>query len=201
MRRSLRPWRRKVAEVAREMAALGLVTGSSGNVSLKLGELILITPSGVPYGDLRPAQIVAIDLAGRPVSGRGIPSSEWRMHVAIYRARADVRAIVHTHSPYATAASFCDQLPVVHDEGRLLFGEGIPVSRHAPPGTWELAEAVAKALGGGKAALVARHGAVAVGATLREALLLAEKLEEAARLTRLLAPSGPKRTPYPPSGK
>ncbi len=171
--------------MAREMAALGLVTGSSGNVSLKLGELILITPSGVPYGDLRPAQVVAIDLAGEPMSGRGIPSSEWRMHVAIYRARGDVRAIVHTHSPYATAASFCHQLPVVHDEGRLLFGEGIPVSRHAPPGTWQLAEAVAAALGKGKAALIARHGAVAVGATLKEALLLAKKLEEAAQLALL----------------
>ena len=172
------------------MAALGLVTGSSGNVSLKLGELILITPSGVPYGDLRPAQVVAIDLAGRPVSGRGIPSSEWRMHAAIYRARGDVRAIVHTHSPYATAASFGKGLPVVHDEGALLFGEAIPVSEHFPPGTWGLAEAVAEALGTGNVALIAHHGAVAVGKTLREALGLAVKLEEAA-LLRSLRGGGP----------
>lgn len=182
MRRSLRPWREKVAETARRMAALGLVRGSSGNVSLWLDEMILITPSGIPYEHLHPQQVVAIDGEGRRVLGVGMPSSEWRMHVVVYHARSGVTAIVHTHSPYATAASFGRALPVVHDEGVLLFGEEVPVSQPAPPGTWELAEAVAEALGGRGAALVGRHGAVAVGATLGEALLRAEKLEEAAEL-------------------
>lgn len=164
------------------MAARGLVTGSSGNVSCRSPVGILITPSGVPYEDLRDGQVVLIDEGGRPVAGAGAPSSEWRMHVAIYRTRPDVRAVVHTHSPYATAASFGNALPVAHDEGRLLFGEGVAVSTPAPPGTWELAEAVVRALGGGRAVLIARHGAVAVSASLREALALAEKLEEAAQV-------------------
>ena len=182
MRRSLRAWRRKVARAAREMAALGLVTGSSGNVSLRLGDLMLITPSGIPYGFLDPRQIAIVPVTPHPSPVIGVPSSEWRMHVAIYGAREDVRAIVHTHSPYATAASFGGRLSVVHDEGALIFGEEVPVSEHNPPGTWDLAHAVANALGEGKAVLVARHGAVTVGRTLGEALSLAEKLEEAARL-------------------
>jgi len=177
--------RRKVARAARRMAELGLVRGSSGNVSVRWGDIILITPTGIVYEHLHPPQVIAIDLAGRVVSGIGAPSSEWRMHVAIYRAREDVRAIVHTHSPYATAASFRARLPMGHDEGKLLFGEEIPISRHAPPGTWQLAEAVAEALGQGKAVLIARHGAVAVGRTLTEALFLAEKLEEVAQLDLL----------------
>jgi L-fuculose-phosphate aldolase len=108
------------------------------------------------------------------------------MHAAIYRARSDVQAIVHTHSPYATAASFRDSLPVVHDEGRILFGGDVPVSRHARPGTWDLAAAVAEALGSGPAVLIARHGAVAVGTTLREALGRAEKIEETAAIFLLV---------------
>ena len=185
--------RQKIARAARRMAELGLVRGSSGNISLRRGNLVLIIPSSIPYDWLRPKQVIAIELpSGRKLSGCGEPSSEWRMHLSIYRAREDVKAIVHTHSPYATAASFRKYLPLVHDEGKLLFGEEVPVSEHAPPGTWALAEAVAKALGRGKAALIARHGAVAVGRTLTEALLLAEKLEEAAQLALILDPE-PKR--------
>jgi len=173
--------RQKITRVARRMAELGLVRGSSGNVSVRRGDTVLITPSGIVYERLHPSQVIAIDLAGRVVSGIGEPSSEWRMHLSIYRAREDVRAVVHTHSPYATAASFRKHLPVFHDEGKMLFGDEVPVSEHAPPGSWALAEAVAEALGKrGKVALIARHGAVAVGRTLTEALLLAEKLEEAA---------------------
>jgi len=173
--------RQKITRVARRMAELGLVRGSSGNVSVRRGDTVLITPSGIVYERLHPSQVIAIDLAGRVVSGMGAPSSEWRMHLSIYRAREDVRAVVHTHSPYATAASFRKHLPVFHDEGKMLFGDEVPVSEHAPPGSWALAEAVAEALGKrGKVALIARHGAVAVGRTLTEALLLAEKLEEAA---------------------
>jgi len=182
MTASLRPWRELVVATARAMAERGLARGASGNVSVRWGEGMLITPSGVAYRHLRPGQVMAVDLEGRVRAGSGVPSSEWRMHAAIYRARTDVRAIVHTHSPCATAASFRDALPVIHDEGRILFGGEIPVSRHAPPGTSDLAKAVGDALGSGGAVLIARHGAAAVGRTLGEALLRAEKIEEAAEL-------------------
>ncbi|MCS7217210.1 MAG: class II aldolase/adducin family protein [Candidatus Bipolaricaulota bacterium] len=180
--RSLRPFRVKVAQAYRGLGEKGLITGSSGNVSLRVGEVLLITPTGVPWERLRARAIVALDLEGR-VRGRGFPSSEWRLHVAIYRARPEVRAVVHTHSPCATAVACASRaLPVLHDEGRMLFGEAIPVAEAAPPGTWELARNAAAALGSGPAVLLARHGVVTVGETLASALLRAEKAEEAARL-------------------
>lgn len=179
---SLRPFRARVAGAYRWLGAHGLVAGSSGNVSLRVGETILITPTGIPWERLRDREIVALDLEGR-VRGRGLPSSEWRLHLAIYRARPEVRAVVHTHSPYATAvACSFPALPILHDEGRILFGEEIPRAEPAPPGTWELAQSAVRALGQGSAVLLAQHGPVCVGANLRQALLLAEKAEETARL-------------------
>jgi L-fuculose-phosphate aldolase len=181
--RRLHPLREQVMKTARRMAGLGLVRGSSGNVSIRVEERMLITASGIPYENLESDQIVEIDHEGKKFSGSGDPSSEWRMHAAIYRARRDVQAIVHTHSPYATAAAISFRsVPVLHDEGRILFGEALPVSAHASPGTWDLAKAVADALADAKVALVGYHGAVAVGATLREALILAEKVEETVQL-------------------
>lgn len=109
------------------------------------------------------------------------------MHAAIYRAREDVRAVVHTHSPYATAvACFSSALPVLHDEGRHAFCERVPVAEYAPPGTWKLAHRAVEALGSGQAVRLARHGVVTVGPTLSAALALAEKLEETAKLYVLL---------------
>ena len=175
--------RRRIVAVYNAMAAGGLVRGSSGNVSARIEEGILITASGVPYFKLEESGIIEIALDGKKRSGKGEPSSEWRMHVEIYRRREDVTAIVHTHSLYATAAAISlDSLPIVHDEGRILFGDEIPVSKHFPPGTWDLARAVAAALDNRSAVLIAYHGAVAVGKTPEEALMRAEKVEEMAQL-------------------
>jgi len=178
--------REAVRSTAVAMAEARLVTGSSGNVSCRFGDHVLITASGVPYGELAIDQVIEIDGGGSRVSGRGDPSSEWRMHAAIYRRRTDVHAIVHTHSPNATAAAIVlSALPILHDEGKLLFGDALPVSAHQPPGTWELADAVVAALGDGRACLIAKHGAVGVGAAPAEALEMAVKIEEAAGLFRL----------------
>jgi L-fuculose-phosphate aldolase len=179
----IHPLREQVMQTAQRMAGLGLARGSSGNVSRRAGERILITASGIPYEALHRDQVIEIDYDGKRYSGNGDPSSEWRMHAEIYRMRKDVQAIVHTHSPFATAAAVVlRSLPVVHDEGRILFGEALPVSAHASPGTWDLAKAVANALADGKATLIGHHGAVTVGSTLQEALALAEKVEETAQL-------------------
>jgi ribulose-5-phosphate 4-epimerase/fuculose-1-phosphate aldolase len=175
--------REAVRSTAIAMAAAGLATGSSGNVSLRFGDHALITASGIPYARLEADQVIEIDMDGSRLSGRGEPSSEWRMHAAIYTRREDAQAIVHTHSPTATAAAIAlSTLPILHDEGRILFGDDIPVSVHHPPGTWELANAVVEALGNGRGTLIAKHGAVSVGATLAVALEMAIKIEEAARL-------------------
>ena len=147
---------------------------------------MFITGSGIPYERIRPEEIVETGEDGQGQSGDVAPSSEWRMHTAIYQRRPDVTAIVHTHSIYATAAAIAlPKLPIPHDEGRIFYGEAVPVSVHHPPGTWELAHAVADALGAGKLVLIAKHGAVAVGATLDDALGAAIKLEEIAQLAVL----------------
>jgi len=175
--------RAQLVEAGQRMAELGLVRASLGNVSVRYEDGILISASGIPYHELTPAQIIEIDQEGKKRSGIGAPSSEWRMHTAIYQKRGDAVAIVHTHSPYATAAAIArPSLPIVHDEGRILFGEKIPVAPHALPGTWELAAAAVEALGTGKAILLADHGAVVVEQDIAKALLLAEKLEEMAEL-------------------
>jgi ribulose-5-phosphate 4-epimerase/fuculose-1-phosphate aldolase len=186
MKKRLVKARDAVRSTAIAMATAGLATGSSGNVSLRFGNHALITASGVPYARLEVDQVIEIDMKGNRLSGRGEPSSEWRMHVAIYARREDVQAIVHTHSPTATAAAIAvSALPVRHDEGKILFGDDIPVSVHHPPGTSDLANAVVEALGDGRGSLIAKHGAVAVGTTLVAALETAIKIEEAARLLLL----------------
>ncbi len=173
------------------MAELGLVHWSSGNVSVRVGDRIVITPSGIPYQRLQPRQVAVLNLAGCGSSHRGEPSSEWRLHAALYRARPDVRAVVHTHSPAATAAACRGQLQAATHEARIFLGESIPVSKPAPPGSWELAHEVSRALAGGPVALVGGHGAVAVGETLERALALAVMLEEAARTAQALCVRSP----------
>ena len=186
-----RVFRELVFRAARRMWEMGLVVGSSGNVSLRAGGVIYITPSGVPYRHLRPGMIVELDPEGNPLRGACEPSSEWRMHLLIYREIPGVRAVVHTHSPYATAAAVKERLGCLHDEAVLLFGKEVPVARHAPPGTWELARAAVEALQGGKGVcLLSRHGAVATGSNLTEALLRAVALEEVARISLLRASLG-----------
>jgi len=183
--------RRAIRDAAVSIARQGLVTGTSGNVSVRHADGFLVTASAVPYDRLSESEIVEIDLDGRKRSGEGAASSEWRMHAAVYARRDDVSAVVHTHSPYATAAAIAlaadverrlPALPILHDEGRILYGESVPISVHRPPGTRALADAVVDALGDGALALIARHGAVAVGATLDEAVTGVVKLEEIAQL-------------------
>jgi len=173
----------ELVKACKRMSDLGLVRSSSGNISVRYEDGMLISASNIPYDCLTASQIIEVDQNGNNRSGDGAPSSEWRMHAAIYEARDDVEAIVHTHSPYATAVSIARRcLPMVHDEGRILFGDEIPVAVHELPGTLELARAAAEALGHGRAVLLAEHGVVVVEQDIANALLLAEKLEEMAKL-------------------
>ena len=130
---------------------------------------------------------MAIDPQGRVISGPGTPSTEWRLHVHIYREFPEVRAVVHTHSPFATAAAVRGELPLLTDEARLYFPKGIPVAPHAPPGTWELAQRAVEALRRGSGAcLLQQHGVVAVGKTPAGALRVALAVEEAARIAFII---------------
>lgn len=177
--------RSRVVATARAMNASGINVGKSGNVSVRCRRGpragFLLTPSGVPYDALEPADIVFVDVAGQPV-GRCAPSSEWRFHSAIYGARADVHAVVHTHSTYATALA-CQGLPIpaFHYMVAAAGGSDIRCADYATFGTQALADNALVALRQRKACLLAHHGVIACGPTLDAALSLAVEVENLAR--------------------
>lgn len=169
---------------ARALDAAGHMPQKSGNLSLRTAHGFVITPSGLPYAAMTADDLVECAVDGTPL-GKGRPSSEWRLHAAIHRARPDAQAVVHTHAPRATALS-CTRRPIppLHymitlagAGGRL----GIPCAAHATFGTEELAQCCVAALGAElRAVLLANHGVVALGATLAGAVALAREVENLA---------------------
>jgi L-fuculose-phosphate aldolase len=176
--------RAQVLRTAIEMAASGLVRGTSGNVSARDAStgFIAITPSGLPYAGLEPADVVVVSPSGDVVEGRHKASSETPMHTAVYRARADVAAIVHAHSPFATAFSVMNRdLPEITVPLALL--GRVPVLPFRLPGSEELAEVVAAAVEqGGSCFLLRNHGVLCCCLNLSKALEAAGYVEEGAQV-------------------
>lgn len=173
--------RRAIIETALKMNALGINQGTSGNVSARIPGGLLITPSGLPYEDTRPRDIVEMTFDGRVV-GAGRPSSEWRFHRDILAARADVGAVVHTHAPYATSLACLGRgIPAFHYMVAVAGGHDIRCAPYATFGTQELSDAAVKALTGRQACLLANHGMIATGKDLKSALALAVEVETLAR--------------------
>ncbi len=172
--------REDIVTLTRALDAAGLVPNKSGNVSARHGPGFLITPAGVPYAELQPGQVVELGPGGEPRGGTGRPSSEWRMHAAIYAARPDVTAVVHTHSPRATALACAGRgIPPFHYMIALAGGD-IRCTRYCTFGTAELAASAVQGLEGRRAALLGNHGVMAVGASLREAHAVATEVENLA---------------------
>ncbi|MFB7273393.1 class II aldolase/adducin family protein [Streptomyces sp. NPDC056244] len=187
-----RAWR-DLVDTARRTAAEGLVVGTSGNVSVRVGELILVTPSGVPYERLGPGDAVGVDTDGRQVLGEFTPTSELPLHLAVYRSTS-AQAVVHTHAVHATAVStLVSELPLIHYMSAALGGP-VRVAPYALYGTDELAAGMLDALHGRSACLLQNHGTVTYGATLAQAYDRTAQLEWMARLW-LTASSLPGRTP------
>ena len=170
---------RQIIEAATAMSSSGLSPGKSGNVSARAGEdHILITPTGVPYADLNPQDIVALDMEGRAAAGSLLPSSEWHFHVAIYRARPEINAVVHSHSLYATALACAHrEIPAFHYMVAVAGGDSIRCAPYATFGTDTLAEHAVTALDGRMACLLSNHGQIALGGTPARALALAQEVE------------------------
>ena len=176
--------RAEMVRAINELYQLGLITATGGNVSVRVEEReeCWITPSQLYKGDLRPELMVRIDLSGNVLDeGVPAPSSEWPMHTAIYRARPEVRAIVHAHAPYATilALSGLPFLPVTTEAA---FFREVPVVPFIMPGTKELAEAVVKAMGCTPVCLLQNHGVVVAATSLRRACNILEVVERTAQL-------------------
>ena len=179
----------EIIRTAIAMDAAGFAPSKSGNVSMRMGEGLLITPTGKPYGQLEPADLVHVDFDGKVLAGKLQPSSEWRFHASVYRARPDVAAVVHNHSPRATALSCARRgVPAFHYMVAIAGGNDIACARYATFGTQELADNLVVALGDRKAVLLANHGVVACGASLGQAWTIAQEVENlAGQLLDLLA--------------
>jgi L-fuculose-phosphate aldolase len=181
----------QVVAAARELNAAGLVVGTVGNVSARVGHRVRITPTRRRYAELAAADLVAVEIDGRVVAGSGAPSRELPLHLAIYRARPEVSAIVHTHSPYATAWSFLDAELEPRTEEIDYYAIGpVRTSARATAGSDALAHAGVDALGQSKAALLGGHGVVAVGASVDEAITVARAVEHQAHVAWLLRGAG-----------
>lgn len=156
----------------------GLVQGTGGNISRRTEKGILITPSGMDYRTLTCEDIVLLAPDGKVLEGTRVPSIERSLHLRIYRSRADINAVIHTHSVYATAIATARQpLCPITDNQVAVFGGTVPVADYAPIGTEELAENTSRALADGAGVLLSNHGALCVGRELSEALMRCEMLE------------------------
>jgi L-fuculose-phosphate aldolase len=172
--------REEIVTLTQALALAGLVPNKSGNVSARVEDGFLITPAGVPYRDLTPVQIVAMSFTGEARAAGARPSSEWRMHAAIYAQRSDVEAIVHTHSPRATALACAGRgIPPFHYMIALAGGD-IRCMPYCTFGTAELAASAVRGLEGRRAVLLGNHGVMAVGSSLREAHSVAIEVENLA---------------------
>ena len=174
--------RTEVAAACRRLAAAGLVRGTSGNVSVRAGDLVAITPTGAALAGLQAEEVAVVDLAGAQRDGPLAPTSEIELHLSVYADREDARAVVHTHAPAATALScVLDELPCVHYE-MLLLGGPVRVAPYVTFGTPELAAACVEGLRERTAVLLANHGTVTLGHDLGAAVNATELLEWASDL-------------------
>ena len=161
--------REQVVSACRELSGTGLVVGTAGNVSVRAGDLVAVTPTGVRYAGLTPDLVGVHRLDGSPVEAPLRPSSELPLHLALYAARPEAGAVVHTHSPAATALStLVDEVPAMHYYVAM-FGGPVPVAPYATYGSEDLARNAVHALRDRTACLLGNHGAVTIGPDLATA--------------------------------
>lgn len=173
--------RAEIVAEARRMNALGINQGTSGNISVRHKEGMLITPSAIPYDEMRPDQIVPMDFDGA-WTGACKPSTEWRFHLDILRARPDAGAVVHTHAIFCTTLAIARRdIPACHYMIGLFGGDSVRCAPYATFGTAELAAHALRALEDRCACLLANHGMIVMGATLARAMWLAVELEALAK--------------------
>ena len=174
--------RKLIVEYGKLLVTKGLTTGTGGNISIfdKEKKYFAISPSGIDYFETTPEDVVIMDLDGKVVEGIRKPSSEWMMHMIFYKKRDDVEAVVHTHSRFASTISCMRwEIPALHYYVAFA-GKTIPCAKYASYGTQELADNAFDGLGEGKAALLANHGLITIGRSVKEAFLVAEMSEEMA---------------------
>ena len=171
--------RQCVVQAMRELVEKGLTQGTSGNISVRYGAGMLITPTGIAPAELLPEHIVEMQLDGQVSQGALTPSSEWQMHADVYHAKEDTRAIVHCHSPFATILACAHKpIPALHYMVAGADSFGIPLADYATFGSKNLSRANLEALSGSLACLLANHGQLATGQNLDGATQLAQLVDE-----------------------
>jgi L-fuculose-phosphate aldolase len=185
-----RALRTELIEACRSMNRLGINKGTAGNISVRHGDGFLISPTGIPYDKLTPEHVVAMNWDAT-FAGEVLPSSEWRFHRDILRARPDLNAVVHTHSTQATSVSILGHdIPAIHYAIAAAGGSSIRCAPYEIFGSQELADRVVTALEGRRACLLAHHGVIAAHVSIARALSLAVTVEELATQYLLCLPLG-----------
>jgi L-fuculose-phosphate aldolase len=176
--------RQQVVDTARALNASGINQGTSGNVSARIAGGLLITPTSLPYEQMQPGDLVALDLQGQPLHDRQRrPSSEWRLHADILRQRPEAQAVVHCHSTSATALACHGRgIPAFHYMVAVAGGVDVRCAAYALFGTQAFSDLALAALAGRQAALLAQHGQVTLATSLPQALRLAIEVETLARM-------------------
>ena len=176
--------RHQLVSVARRMNGSGLNQGTSGNLSVRIEEGILVTPSSLPYEQMEVGDLVALDLSGQPLKEKQRrPSSEWRLHADVLSCRPEAMAVLHCHPIHATALACHDRgIPAFHYMVAVAGGDEIRCAPYATFGTKELSDNVVNALAQRNACLLARHGMVTLGKDLESALRVAVEVETLARM-------------------
>jgi L-fuculose-phosphate aldolase len=175
--------RKEIVRVCQMLHRKNYLAATDGNVSVRLGDRLLVTPSGINKGLMGAEQVLTVDLEGRVLRGEGRPTSELRMHLLAYELRPDVKAVVHAHLPYATACTLAgiSLLEPILPEVVITLG-GIPTAAYATPGTSEVPAAIREFIREYDAILLARHGAMTMGREVMDAYNKMEKLEHTARV-------------------
>jgi L-fuculose-phosphate aldolase len=184
---SLQAEAREVLAAARAISAENLVVGSVGNVSRRVGDIVIVTPTRIGYPQMTVDDLVLVSMSGEPLLSGQSPSQELPLHLAVYRRRQDVGAVIHTHSPHATAWSFLAEplLPQTEENAYYEIGT-VQTSSPAPPGSKELAANAAEGLADSAALLLGDHGVLAAGPTVENALDIARVVERQAQIAWLL---------------
>ncbi|MGC2693904.1 MAG: class II aldolase/adducin family protein [Desulfobaccales bacterium] len=172
-----------IVRVCQMLHRKNYLAATDGNVSVRLGDQVLLTPSGVNKGMMAEDQVITVDLEGRLLAGTGRPSSELRMHLLVYELRPEAGAVVHAHLPYATACTLAgiSLLEPILPEVVITL-KGIPTAAYATPGTEEVPKAIRDFILEFDAILLSRHGAMTVGHDVMDAYNKMEKLEHTARV-------------------
>ncbi len=172
-----------IVKAMQQLSKSGLNRGTAGNISMRFGDGMLITPSGIHPQYLTKAMITELDAEGNKVSGPRAPSSEWQMHLALYQHRRSINAVVHCHSPYATMLACAHKpIPPFHYMVQVTGRPFVPCAPYATFGSQELAKSVCETIADSHACLMENHGQIVAAGSLDKAMWIAEEVEEQAHI-------------------